>query len=186
MKRLSLMWMMSTLLTGLVILPGGVTRARAAAPSPPKLLYLVPGTTFVVRPPTMSFTQTNVFGDFTGLVGPHTTSSELRRGKNTRIRWLRWGPSAVGEATYTVPLCEYDDARPTSCSTGRWMTSEVDVRASRVRQGRFTRLAFGKRVHGGFAASVIYALRHVRHSALAFGDAAYEWCQPGRARCIGP
>lgn len=107
----------------------------------PKLATQMPGEELQLRPAVVSYT-----GDGTGFLGGRATSppEHLDRGG---IRWLSWtARSAFGRGFAWI-----NDCRP-DCAGGRFSKHRATVRATRPRNGLFTRMVItyrwdGRRLH---------------------------------------
>lgn len=157
----------------------GTASAARAAHSRPWLLAYAPGDRLLVRPPFMSFDESwwGHLADF--LVGPGVTRREFGADRWGRIRWTRWGSSAFGDASYWFGPTD-------ACNPCRYLRSEVSLRASRVRHGRYSRLEV---LYHGTRFRLVYALRPVRLAAngVPHGQLALRWCRLGHPRrCLTP
>lgn len=156
------------------------TAAARPVGSTPRLLASDPGSEFVVRPATLSFDETwhGHRADFMG--GPSVTSRQFNEDLMLgRIRWTDWGAQAVGQATYWFGPTD-------SCASCQWLRAVIGLHASRVRQGRYTRLTVSYR---GSRFRIVYALKPGRPPAYDRGVRGpwYTWCNvahPGR--CLTP
>jgi hypothetical protein len=111
------------------------TGVAVAAASRPTLLSTVPGdrSAFLVRPIAMSFTF-----DYRLYSTGHASVTDYIAGLNAtlasvfhtagRIRWRRWGATAVAGAAYFM-----------GDETGHYIRRTVTIRAWRVRRDRYTR-----------------------------------------------
>lgn len=119
-----------------------LTAALAASPatavdSRVRLATQIPGEELQVRPPVVSYT-----GDGTGYLGGRTSAppEHLDRGG---IHWLSWGPrSAFGRGYAWI-----NDCHP-YCAAGHFHKHRATVRASRPRNGLFTRMVITYRWNG--------------------------------------
>jgi hypothetical protein len=148
----------------MVALVATLLAPAAAAASAPRLLSNAPGdqSSFDVRPIAMSFYHYKDGGGFDYIGGANSTMRTAFDSK-ARIRWRRWGARASARiAYYIVGATGYTD---------RVLGT---VRASRVRAGRFTRLAISFSHTTG-----VYVLARTRLKAngAPHGLLAYEWCQ---------
>jgi len=103
--------------------------AAAQRASLPKLATQLPEREMQVRPPVISYT-----GDGTGFLGGRTSAppGHLDRGG---IHWLSWTQrSAFGRGFAWI-----NDCRP-SCAGGSFSKHRATVRATRPRNGHFTRM----------------------------------------------
>jgi hypothetical protein len=165
----------------------------AAAPSPAiarasGLLNTEPGTTFVVRPPFMTFDETQFRGGTTNyFVGPGLTVKTWHTHPNSRIHWIRWGAKAVGRGTLFDQVCSSLRGVIQYC-TPKYIGAQVAVTAWRRRGGRYTRLVFrfGPPL---YPSTYTYGLRRVtiKVKGLPNGVSAFSWCAVNfRARCSHP
>lgn len=162
--------------------PANGAGAASASRSSPRLLAYDPGTTFVVRPPFMSFDETwhGHLSDFMG--SPSLTTREFKAGKLGHVHWTRWGARAVGQASYWYGPTD-------SCgSTGscRYIRFVVGLRAWRVRRDRYTRLQV---LYRGSRYRPVFLLKAIRipTNGVARGVPAFTWCDASdRARCLTP
>jgi hypothetical protein len=105
--------------------------ANAAAAGSARLLRFDDTTRFAVRPATLTF------GADGGVLvlGPDVTQSSFQAHHDGHIRWTAWNAtSAAGTATVWVNQCRPD------CAAGHYTSSAGTVNASRVVNGRYTRL----------------------------------------------
>jgi hypothetical protein len=111
--------------------------AAGAPDSLPQLATQMPEDELQVRPPIVSYT-----GDGTGFLGGRTSSPprHLDRGG---IDWVSWTQrSAFGRGWVWI-----NDCRP-YCAAGHFHKARATVRASRPRDGLFTRLTIAYRWGG--------------------------------------
>jgi len=127
----------------------------AGAASLPKLATQLPGEELQVRPPIVSYT-----GDGTGFLGGRNSKppNHLDRGG---IHWLSWGPSsAFGRGWVWI-----NDCRP-YCAAGSFHKARATVRATRPRNGLFTRMTIAYRWGGR---------RYHDHRVLEQASGFYYW-----------
>jgi hypothetical protein len=113
-----------------VIVWGGAA-ASLAASSLPRLLRMDVSSNFAVRPATMSFGCCAQFV----IGGPGVSSTAFRSGRLGHIRWMHWGSARSAG----IGLLWIDNCIP-SCASGTFRPRPVSIQASRVENGRYTRL----------------------------------------------
>ena len=123
-----------TAAVGACLLLGAAIPAIAAITpgSPPRLLRFDGTTRFAVRPATLSF------GADGGVLvlGPGVTQASFQARHDGHIRWTAWSATtARGAGTVWINQCRPD------CAAGNYTSYPVSARASRVVNGRYTRLA---------------------------------------------
>lgn len=113
---------------------GATSSASARAPMLLQGSYV--GNYFQVRPALMSF-YSPVAATFTSYItGPGITRSEYDHGHTGSIRWAQWNEqSAVGRGE------QWEDDCSPRCVGRTFVPTPMTLRASRVRRGRYTRLA---------------------------------------------
>jgi hypothetical protein len=148
----------------------GFTGVALAAASRPTLLSTVPGdrSAFLVRPIAMSFSYNyrlypsgRVYvTDY--IAGSNATLANVFH-TGGRIRWRRWGATAVARAAYFVGL-----------DTGQYIRRAITIRAWRVRRDQYTRFT----IDPGSRGIQQYVLIRTRLQAngAPHGISAYEWC----------
>lgn len=164
-----------------LVLGPGAALARARPPG----LLATSGGTFVVRPPFMSFDQTQYRGGTSDyLEGPGRTKSEIRRGDQGRIRWTRWGERARGRATFFTQVCDSLDGVIQRCEP-RHVTNQVGLTASRVRHHHYTRLGI---TFTTVRVTEWFELRSVRIkvNGAPHGLSEQVWCAVGDRSCLHP
>ena len=112
------------------LLVGAALPALAAGGSP-RLLRFDDTTRFAVRPATLSF------GADGGVLvlGPGVSQSSFHARHDGHIRWSTWkAASARGDGTVWINQCRPD------CAAGHYTSYPVTLQASRVMDGRYTRL----------------------------------------------
>jgi hypothetical protein len=120
-----------------VALLGGGPAALAAGP--PRLLAADVTSNFQVRPASMSF---GCCGQ-SFITGPYVSSKNFRLRKWGHIAWRRWrATGAAGNG-----LMWLDDCTP-NCARGTFQSAPVTIQASRVRNGRYTRLVLNYSFRG--------------------------------------
>ncbi len=148
--------------------------APAVAGGLPRLLAYAPDDNtlgFVVRPGAM---QLGPLRHFEHMLGPGVSLREYNRGHGGPIRWRRWGAAAIAPATDVTTLCT------SFCLNSRGVRStQVLLRAWRVRHNRYTRLAITYTRSGR---TDVFQYRHVRVD----GYLAYTWCRAGAGGCVLP
>lgn len=156
----------------------------AAAAGQPTLLSYVPGdrSGFLVRPIAMSFsynyrlypTGHAYVTDF--IAGSNATLATVAHTAG-RIRWRRWGATAVARAAYFVGL-----------DTGQYIRRAVTVRAWRVRADRYTRFTIDLGSKG--ISQYLLTPTRLKANGTPHGIPAYEWCLSGPLRrahtCVLP
>jgi hypothetical protein len=103
-----------------------------AAGGSPRLLRFDDTTRFAVRPATLSF------GADGGVLvlGPGVTQASFQARHDGHIRWAAWSATgAQGAGTVWINQCRPD------CAAGHYTSYPVSLHASRVVNGRYTRLA---------------------------------------------
>lgn len=143
--------------------------ASASARPAPKLLqgsYVA--NYFIPRPGLMSF-YSPVARTFTSYItGPGVTRAQYRRGRDGQISWTTWNRhSAIGRGK------QWEDSCTPSCVPGTWEPTPVTLRASRVRDGRFTRLAIT--LHPRFLRPLTFRYRLLRTRRRFGGVRIYYW-----------
>jgi hypothetical protein len=143
-----------------VMLWAGATSSSAAS-SQPRLLRRDASSRFAVRPATMAF------GCCGRLVigGPAVSGAAFRSGLPGSIRWKYWG-SAQSAGT---GLLWIDNCLP-SCASGTFRPTRVSLQASRVLNGRYTRLLLIYRV----GSRRVYDRRELERVPAVNGP-AYQW-----------
>jgi hypothetical protein len=148
----------------------GFTGVALAAASRPTLLSIVPGdrSAFLVRPIAMSFTF-----DYRLYPSGHASVIDYIAGSNAtlanvfhtagRIRWRRWGATAVASAAYFM-----------GDETGHYIRRMVTIRAWRVRRGQYTRLTIDLASRG--MQQYVLIRTRLETNAAPHGISAYEWC----------
>lgn len=173
------------MLSAVVLLSAvSLTGMALAAASRPTLLSSVPGdrSGFLVRPLEMSFAH-----DYRLYPSGHVYLTDYIAGSNAtlasvghtagRIRWRRWGATAVARAAYFVDV-----------ETGQYIRRAVTIRAWRIRRDQYTRFT----IDLGSRGIELYALMPTRLKAngAPHGISAYEWCLSGPLRrahtCVLP
>ena len=133
MRSKTMIAILALLLLAAALLPAGAAAAsevRLATQSANK------GEELQVRPATVSFT-----GDGTGYLGGRTTSP--RHYDRGGIDWLSWGERSA----YGRGYAWLNDCRP-YCAAGHFHKHRATIRASRPRNGLFTRLTIVYRYGG--------------------------------------
>lgn len=144
----------------------GMAATSVAASSLPRLLRLDVSSNFVVRPATMWFGCCEQFV----IGGPGVSTAAFRSGRLGRIRWKRWSSArSVG-----VGLLWVDNCVP-SCTSGRFRSRPVSIQASRLVNGRYTRLLL---IYRSGNRQVFDRRRLERVAGLK--RPAYQWTDGGR------
>jgi Glycosyl hydrolase family 76 len=141
----------------------GAAATSVAASSLPRLLRLDVSSNFVVRPATMSF---GCCGQFV-IGGLDVSRAAFRSGRLGRIRWKPW----VSAGSIGVGLLWVDNCVP-NCASGTFRSRRVSIQASRLVNGRYTRLLLiyrsGKRQ--------VFDRRKLERVA-GLKEPAYQWTQ---------
>jgi hypothetical protein len=127
--------LVASLAAAAVLLPAAAIPAVAAG-GRPRLLRFDDTTRFAVRPATLTF------GADGGVLvlGPGVSESSFRARHDGHIRWTVWSPiSAHGAGTVWINQCRAD------CAAGHYTSYPVALQASRVVNGRYTRLMLSYR-----------------------------------------
>lgn len=145
------------------------TAGGAGAAAPPTLLATAPGqdTGFSVRPGLMTFDPNRSHRTPDYLEGPGLTAQGFEAGRQPSIVWTHWGARAVGHASYWIGY-------RTPCRGCRYAPRAVSVTASRVVNGRYTRLS----ITSPTARAATYDLASVRvpTDGVSGGVPAFAWC----------
>ena len=154
-----------------VMLWAGAATSLAAS-SQPRLLRSDMTSRFAVRPATISFgcCRRLVIG------GPSVSSVAFQSGQLGSIRWKSWGSTrAVGNGLLWIDNCV-----PT-CASGIFQPQKVSIQASRVVNGRYTRLLLTYRL----ANSQVQDRRKLKRVSTASGP-AYQWLAPSKVAGQAP
>jgi hypothetical protein len=182
----------------LIVVAGTTTASAEANSGPaaasararlPRLLTYEPGSTFFVRPPFMSFGESGMpGGTFNYNIGPGITVRQWMHGRRGKIRWSRWGATAVGRATGLTQECNSLRGGIVSCSE-HYLAEPLELRAWRVRHGRYTRYVEILLSRYGNEPTYTYGLRRIRVRANGepHGLLLWSWCAVNfRSACSHP
>jgi hypothetical protein len=154
------------LVAAITVIAWGAPATSVAARSLARLLRLDVSSNFVVRPATMSFGCCRRFV----IGGPGVSAAAFRAGRLGRIQWTR-GASA---RSVGMGLLWVDSCRP-SCATGTFGSRPVSIQASRIVNGRYTRLLL---IYSSGHHRAFDGLRLERVPGL--NPSAYQWAHAGR------
>jgi hypothetical protein len=143
----------------------------------PRLLAAAPddnSLSFDVRPATLELGPSA--NSFEFMVGPGATARAYNEDRPVgRIRWLRWAQTAVGRAT------DLHMQRNRLLFVHAKRSSQVTVRAWRVRAGRYSRLS----ITYPAGRTYVFALQYMR--LPHFGKyLMHVWCRVGLPGCVAP
>jgi glycosyl hydrolase family 76 len=121
----------ATFIAAISVIVWGAAASSVAARSLPRLLRMDVSSSFAVQPATMSF---GCCGQFV-IGGPGVSTAAFRSGRLGHIRWKLWASAG----SMGVGLLWVDNCVP-SCPSGAFQSRPVSIEASRVVDGRHTRL----------------------------------------------